>query len=49
MEWVLNLKANVALLQGSEMSAGFHYRGLILGIQCFRVINDTHMEELVLY
>ena len=22
----------VALFQGSEMSAGFHYRGLILGI-----------------
>ena len=24
----------VALLQGSEMSAGFHSRNLILGIEC---------------
>ena len=28
----------VALLQGSEKSAGFHSRNLILDIQCFRLI-----------
>ena len=28
----------VALLQGSEMSAGFHYRNFILCISCFRLI-----------
>ena len=29
---------HVALLQGSEISAGFHYGNMILGIQCFRLI-----------
>ena len=28
----------VTLLRGSEMSTGFHYKNLILGIQCFRLI-----------
>ena len=32
-------KNYVALFQGSEMSAGFHYRGLILGMDYFRLIN----------
>ena len=26
------------MLQGKEMSAGFHSRNLILGIECFRLI-----------
>ena len=28
----------VALLQGSEVTAGFHYKNWILEIQCFRLI-----------
>ena len=28
----------VALFQGSQILAGFHYRNLILGIKCFMLI-----------
>ena len=27
----------VALLQGSEMSAGWHFRNVILGLDCCRI------------
>ena len=27
----------VVIIQGNEMSAGFYYRGWILGIHCFRL------------
>ena len=33
----------VALLLGREMLTGFHYRNLILGIECFMLItSNTH-------
>ena len=28
----------LTLTQGSEMTARFHYKGLMLGIKCFRMI-----------
>ena len=31
----------VALLLGREMLTGFHYRNLILGIQCFMLITSN--------
>ena len=34
----------VTLLQGSENSAGFHSRNLILSIQCFRLITLNVMS-----